>query len=119
MISEKKGTARFIINVFCLEDSTEIDQSISKKQNNGRAYEVKIEDKEHHFDYCYEFGKNTKCCFVRIYFNQLSKFKILPIKIKNFPISKARVWLVNTTSFNCKGMLDSDCLISKKIKLSP
>ena len=28
---------------------------ISRKQNNGRAYETKVGDKEHQFDYCFEF----------------------------------------------------------------
>ena len=42
-----------------------------KKQNNGRAYKNKSEDKEHHFDYCFEFDTNTKARFLvvkNIYF---------------------------------------------------
>ena len=38
-------------------------------------YETKIGDKEHHFDYCFEFDTNKKSRFVRIYFNRYSKFK--------------------------------------------
>ena len=53
--------------------------SISKKQNNGKAYETKIWDKEHHFDYCFELDKNKKSRFVRISFNQLSEFKRLSV----------------------------------------
>ena len=58
---------------FCLEKLTEIEWSIRKK-NMGRAYETNIEDKEHHFDYCFEFDTNIKSSFVRIYLYRLSKF---------------------------------------------
>ena len=57
---------------------TQIEWSISKK-NNGRAYETKTEDKEHHFDYCFEFDTNAKSRYVRISFNRLSKFKRIPV----------------------------------------
>ena len=53
--------------------------SIGKKQNNGRAYEKKIGDKEHHFDYCFELDTNKKSRFVTIFFNRLSEFKRLPV----------------------------------------
>ena len=53
--------------------------SIGKKQNNGRAYETKIGDKEHNFDYCFELDTNKKSRFVTIFFNRLSEFKRLPV----------------------------------------
>ena len=62
---------------FHLEDLTQIDWVAFKKQNRGRAYETKIEDKENQFDYCFEFETNAKSRFVRLSFNQLSKFKRL------------------------------------------
>ena len=46
---------------FYLEELSQIQWSISKKQNNGRAYETKIGDKEHHFYFCFEFDTNKKC----------------------------------------------------------
>ena len=49
------------------------------KTNNGRAYETKIEEKEHHFDYCFEFDTNAKSRFVRLSLKRLSKFKKLPV----------------------------------------
>ena len=59
-----------------LEELTQIEWSISKKQNNGRAYDTKIEDKEHHFDYCFDFDTNAGSRFVRrLSFNRLAKFK--------------------------------------------
>ena len=64
---------------FYLEELTQIEWSISKKQNNGRTYETKIGDKEHQFDYCFEFDTNTKSRFVRISFDRLSKFNRLPV----------------------------------------
>ena len=64
---------------FYLEELTQIEWLIRKKQNDGSAYETVIEDKEHHFDYCSEFDTYTKSRFVRISFNQLSKFKRLPV----------------------------------------
>ena len=64
---------------FYLEELTQIGWSISKKQNNGRAYETEIGDKEHQFDYCFEFDTNTKTRFVRISFDRLSKFNRLPV----------------------------------------
>ena len=64
---------------FYLEDLTQIEWSISKKQNNGRANETKIGDKEHQFDYCFEFDTNTKSRFVRKSFDRLFKFKRLPV----------------------------------------
>ena len=41
--------------------------------------ETKIEAKEDHFDYCFEFDTNTKSRFVRIFFIRLSNFKRLPV----------------------------------------
>ena len=35
----------------------------------------KIEDKEHHFGYCFEFDTNAKSRFVRLSFNRISNFK--------------------------------------------
>ena len=64
---------------FYLEEITQIECSIRKKENNRRAYETIIEDKKHHFDYCFEFDTNTKPRFVRISFNRLSKFERLPV----------------------------------------
>ena len=64
---------------FYLEELTQIEWSISKKQNNGRAYETKIGDKEHQFDYCFEFDTNTKSRFVRTSFDRLCKFNRLPV----------------------------------------
>ena len=49
------------------------------KKNNGRAYETKIEEKEHHFDYCFEFDTNAKSRFVRLSFERLSNLKKLPV----------------------------------------
>ena len=57
---------------------SQIEWSISKKQN-GRVYVTNIEDKEHHFDYCFDFDTNTKSRFVRISFNRFFKFKKLPV----------------------------------------
>ena len=48
-------------------------------KKNGRVYETKNEDKEHHFDYCFEFDTNTKSGFVRISSNRLYKLKRLPV----------------------------------------
>ena len=64
---------------FYLEKLTQIGWSISKKQNNERVYETEIGDKEHQFDYCFEFDTNTKSRFVRISFDRLSKFNRLPV----------------------------------------
>ena len=64
---------------FYLEELSQIQWSIRKKQNNGRANETKIGDKEHHFEYCFEFDTNPKSRFVRISFDQLSKLKRLPV----------------------------------------
>ena len=64
---------------FYLEELTQTEWSISKKQNIGRAYATKIGDKEHQFDYCFEFDTNTKSRFVRISFDRLSKFSRLPV----------------------------------------
>ena len=61
---------------FHLEELTQIEWSI--KKNNGRAYETKIEEKEHHFDYCFEFDTNAKSRFVRLSFKRLSNLKKLP-----------------------------------------
>ena len=64
---------------FYLEEFSQIQRSISKKQVNGGTYEAKIGDKEHHFDYCFEFDANTKSRFVRISFNRLYKFERLTV----------------------------------------
>ena len=64
---------------FYLEELTQVEWSINKKQNNGRAYETKIGDKEHQFDYCFDFDTNIKSRFVRISFDRLSKFNRLPV----------------------------------------
>ena len=77
--SEKKSTARFINNVFILMSLVRFNGLSVKKKNNGRIYETKIGDKEHPFDYCFEFDTNKKSRFVRIFFNLLSKFKRLPV----------------------------------------
>ena len=71
-ISEKKSTARFFNNVL-IRRVTQIEWSFSKEQNNGSAYETKIEDKVHQFNYFFEFDTNTNSIIVRIYFNRLSK----------------------------------------------
>ena len=66
MISEKKITCQIYQQRFYLEELTQTEWLISKKQKNGRVYDTNIEDKEHHFDYCFEFDINTKSRFVRI-----------------------------------------------------
>ena len=58
-----------------MEELTQIEWSISKKQNNGRAFKTNIEDKEHHFAYCFEFDTNTKSRFVRILLIQSPNIK--------------------------------------------
>ena len=70
---------QFYQQCFYLEELSQIQWSISKKQNNGRAYETKNGDKGHHFDYSFKFDTNTKSILVRISFNRLSKFKRLPV----------------------------------------
>ena len=67
------------LSTIFLEELTQIGWSISKKQNNRRAYETEIGDKEHQFDYCFEFDTNTKSRFVRISFDRLSQFNRLPV----------------------------------------
>ena len=62
---------------FYVEELTQIEWSISNKQNSGRFYETNIEDKERHFDYY--FDTNAKSRVVRLSFNRLSKFKKLPV----------------------------------------
>ena len=64
---------------FYSKELTQIEWSISKKQQNGRVYEINIEDKEHHFDYCFEFDTNANSRFVRLSDNRLSKFQKLPV----------------------------------------
>ena len=51
----KKEYCQIYQQCFYLEELTQIEWSISKKQQNGSFYETNIEDKEHHFDYCFEF----------------------------------------------------------------
>ena len=46
------------------------------KKNNGGAYETKIGDEEHQFDYNFEFDTNTKSRFVRIPFNRLHRLPV-------------------------------------------
>ena len=75
----KEEYCQFYQQCFYLEELTQIEWSISRKQKNGRFYETIIEDKEHHFDYCFEFDKNAKSRVVRLSFNRLSKFKKLPV----------------------------------------
>ena len=75
---KKKSTARFINKDF-LKELTQNDWSISKNQQNGRVYERKTENKEYHFDYCFEFDTNTESRFVRFSFNRLCKIKTLPV----------------------------------------
>ena len=57
----------------------QIEWLFSKEQNNASAYETKFEDKEHQYNYFFEFNTNTKSMIVRIYFNRLSKIKRLPV----------------------------------------
>ena len=76
---QKKDYCQIYRQCFYLEELTQIERSVSKKQKNRRIYETKIEDKEHHFDYCFEFDTITNARFVRISFNRLSKFKRLPV----------------------------------------
>ena len=71
---QKKRVLSKLSAMFYSQELTQIEWSISKKQNNGRAYETKTEDEEHHFDYCFDFGTNAKSRFVRLSFNRLSKF---------------------------------------------
>ena len=57
-----------------------MEWSISKKkQKNGRVFETNFEDKEHQFDYCFEFDTNAKSRFFRLLFFRLSKFQKLPV----------------------------------------
>ena len=65
--------------MFFLQELTQIEWSITKKQINGRAYETKIGDKELYLDYCFESETNTKSRFLTISFNRLSKIKSLPV----------------------------------------
>ena len=76
---QKRRVLPDLSTMFFLEELTQIEWSISKKQKNGRFYETNIEDKEHHFDYCFEFDTNAKSRVVRLSFNRLSKFKKLPV----------------------------------------
>ena len=64
---------------FYLEELTHIEWSISKKQNNAKAHETKIEDKVFHFGYCFEFDTYTKTRFARISFYRFSKLKNIPM----------------------------------------
>ena len=64
---------------FYFEELTQNEWSIRKKQNNGRTYETKTDDREHHFDYCFEFDTNVKSRFVRLSFNRQSKLKKFPV----------------------------------------
>ena len=70
----KEEYCRTCQQCFYLVELAQIERSSSKKQNNGRAYETKIEDKEHHLDYCFEFDTNAESKFFKLSFNQLSEF---------------------------------------------
>ena len=76
---QKRRVFQIYQQCFYLEELTQIEWSISKKQKNGRFYETNIEDKEHHFDYCFEFDTKAKSRVVRLSFNRLSKFKNFPL----------------------------------------
>ena len=76
---QKRRVLPDLSTMFFLEELTQIEWSISKKQKNVRVYETNIDDKEHHFDYCFEFDTNAKSRFVRLSFNRLSKFQKLPV----------------------------------------
>ena len=76
---KKEEYCQIYHHCFYLEELTQIGWSISKKQNNGRGYETEIGEKEHQFDYCFEFDTNTKSRLVRISFDSLSKFNRLPV----------------------------------------
>ena len=65
--------------MFILEELTQIEWSISKKQHNGRAYKTKNEDKKNHFDHRFELETNTNSRFVRNFFYRISKFKSFPV----------------------------------------
>ena len=80
---------------FYLEELTQIEWLVSKKQNNGRAYETKFGDKEQQFDYYFEFDTNSKSRFVKISFDDypnlvdfrlfiLQNYKNKTIKTYNF-----------------------------------
>ena len=75
---QKKRILPDLSTIFILEKLTQIEWSISKKQNIERAYEKKNEDKDY-FEYCFEFDTNPKSRFFRISFNRLSKNKRLPV----------------------------------------
>ena len=64
---------------FCIEGLIQIEWSLSIKQNNGRAYEIKNENQEYHFDYYFEFDTNTATRLVSKYFNRLSILKRLSV----------------------------------------
>ena len=61
---------------------------MSKKQKKGRVYETNIEDKEHHFDYCFEFDTNAKSRFLRLSFDRLSKFQNFQLFILQYTRKK-------------------------------
>ena len=49
---QKREYCQIYQQCFYLEDLTQVEWSIRKKQNNGITYETKVGDKEHYFDYC-------------------------------------------------------------------
>ena len=76
---QKRRVLPNLSTVFYVEELTEIEWSISEKQNNGRVYETKLGDKEHQFECCFELDTNTNSRFVRLSFNRLSKFNRLSV----------------------------------------
>ena len=77
--NEERRVLPDLSTMFFLRQLTQIEWSISKKQNNGRAYGTIIGVKEHQFDYCFEFGTNTKSRFVRIFSIRISKFNRISV----------------------------------------
>ena len=76
---QKRRVLPNLSTMFVLEDFTEIEWSISRKQHNGRAYKTNNEEKKNHFDHCFEFDTNTNSRFVRKLFYRLSKYKSFPV----------------------------------------
>ena len=61
---QKRRVLPDLSTMFLFRRAYLIEWFINKKQKNGRVYETNIDDKEHHFDYCFEFDTNTKSRFV-------------------------------------------------------
>ena len=64
---KKDGYCQIYQQCFYLEELNQIGWSISKKQNNERAYEIEIGDKEHQFDYGFEFDTNLSEYLLIVY----------------------------------------------------